>query len=155
MIKKNHFVISIIIVLILTGCAIKDDDTSIPIPAKESSYFTLEFTNKKCNSKEKVIYTFEDGQKIYSRCGNVYYVIDNNRLPLSDALDSNEVTIEDITSRMKAILGVYDGGTIVYEYNKDNNVLGNSSFRLEKCNQINGSKDMLFLAITSDNYKCA
>lgn len=137
----------------LKMCAIKDyDDVITTKPIKE---FKLEFDNKKCNSKEKVIYTYLDGRKIYSRCGDIYCVLDNDKIPLSDALDNNLINIEDVTDKMENILGAYDGGTVVFEYDKNKGTIADSSFRLEVCNKIDGSKDMLFLSSKSDNYKCA
>ncbi len=110
--------------------------------------------NPKCNSKEKVIYEYPDGRKIRSRCGEVYYKDDDSH-KLSDALNSSIISIEDISKKMNVILGVYDGGTIVYEYKLGEDNFSNGSFRLEICKKINGSHDMLFLSKKSNNYICA
>lgn len=137
----------------LNQCAFKDYDSIIT--TKKYNDFKLEFEDKKCNSKEKVIHTFNDGRKIYSRCGNIYYVSGDDKKPLSAALNNNDIQVTDITSRMEVTLGVYDGSTTVYEYRPENLGLGDNSFKFEKCNATNGSKDMLFLSSKSDNYKCA
>lgn len=110
--------------------------------------------NPKCNSKEKVIYEYLDGRKIRSRCGEVHYKDDDSH-KLSDALNSSIISIEEISKKMNVILGVYDGGTVVYEYKLGEDSFSNGSFRLEICKKINGSHDMLFLSKKSNNYICA
>lgn len=55
---------------------------------------------------------------------------------------------------MENILGLYDGGTIVYQYNAEKKSLSEDSFKLEVCNKMQGSKDIQFLSITSTEYKC-
>ncbi|MCX4364785.1 MAG: hypothetical protein OSJ70_03330 [Bacilli bacterium] len=121
----------------------------------EKKEFSIILENAKCNSKEKQIYKYEDGKVINSRCGEVYYSDkDNTKIALSDALSKNYISIKDITDNMEAILAAYDGGSTAYEFNDENNKMSKSKFRLEVCNQINGSHDMLFLSSNSDNYKC-
>lgn len=121
-----------------------------------NEYVKLSFSDRTCSSKTKVIYTFEDGKKIYSRCGDIYYYDEvNNKMTLGEALDNEIIIIRDITDKMVLIAALYDGGTNVFEYNNEFDNLANNSFRFEICRQINGKKDMLFLQVTSDNYMCA
>lgn len=124
-------------------------------PKKEKD-FTITLENGRCNSKEKVIYEYNDEYKIYSRCGDIYYSDnEHTNIPLKDAIDNYYITAWDIANKMEEKDAVYDGGTIIYEYNKKKQTLSNSSFRLEICNKISGRKDQLFLSINSNNYKCA
>ena len=124
---------------------------------QEEKEFIIELENGKCNSKEQVIYTYPDGRKIYSRCGKIYfyYIDENNKIPLGEAIENDIIRIKDISNKMEVFDAVFDGGTVVYEYNKKSESLSDSSFRLEVCNKINGKRDQLFLSIHSDNYKCA
>lgn len=117
--------------------------------------FTIELENGRCNSKEQVIHTYSDGRKIYSRCGQIYYVDEKNRIPLGEAIEKDIIRIKDISNKMEVYDAVFDGGTTIYQYNKKNNTLSNSSFRLEVCNKIPSKRDQLFLSIHSNNYKCA
>lgn len=113
--------------------------------------FKITLKNPKCDSKEKVIHTFSDGRKVISRCGDIKY----NEFSLSEALDNYYIDIETIASKMNLIEGVYDGGTRVYEYKKKEYGISKDNFKLEICNKIDGSKDILFLSSKSKKYKCA
>lgn len=118
--------------------------------------FTIELENGRCNSKEQVIHTYTDERKIYSRCGQIYYNDKNSKkITLGEAIEKDIIRIKDISNKMEIEDAVFDGGTVIYEYNKKSNTLSNSSFRLEVCNKINGKRDQLFLSIHSNNYKCA
>ena len=124
-------------------------------PRKEKD-FTITLENGKCNSKEKVIYEINENYKIYSRCGNIYYTDkNNNKIPLSEAIENYYITTWDIANKMEVYDAVFDGGTTIYQYNKKSESLSDSSFKLEICNKINGKRDQLFLSIHSNNYKCA
>lgn len=126
------------------------------IDKTEKKEFKISLEDATCDSKEKVIYTYKDGKKIFSKCGEVYYMDNKNKKNLlSEAIEQELVTIDDISSQMENILDLYDGGTIVYQYNSENKSLSEDSFRLEVCNKMQGSKDIQFISITSTDYKCA
>ena len=115
--------------------------------------FKLTFENGKCNAKEKIIYTSRDGYNIYSRCGEIYYTDESNdKIPLSIALEKDYITTWDISDKMQLGDVFYDG-TEVYEYNKNEKTISDTSFKLEFCATLDGLNDQLFLAINSDNYK--
>lgn len=56
---------------------------------------------------------------------------------------------------MEEIEAIYDGGTIVYEYNSKDGDFSTNRFRLEVCKKRGGSHDQLFLSADSNDYKCA
>lgn len=129
------------------------EQTAIESVSKKE--FQLVFENEKCDSKEKIIYEYPDGKRIRSRCGEIFYQEDNEKHKLGDILKKQNLQIEDITKNMTLILGVYDGGTVVYQYNPIDYKLSNNSFKLEICKKINGCQDMLFLSSKSEDYICA
>ncbi len=135
---------------------IHDKTNNYDCTQRKEKEFTLTLENGRCNSKEKVIYEYNEDYKIYSRCGDIYYSDkEHANMPLGEAIDKYYITAWDIAKKMEEKVAVYDGGTVVYEYNKKKQTLSNSSFRLEICNKSSERKDQLFLSIHSDNYKCA
>ncbi|MCX4365689.1 MAG: hypothetical protein OSJ70_07955 [Bacilli bacterium] len=156
--KKEHIILISIIAIVITVALIiflNKDILKNTATIDEKKMFKISLENKNCDSEEKVIYTYKDGKKIYSKCGEVYY-IDNKekKMLLSEALENELLTIDDISNQMENILGLYDGGTIVYQYNAEKKSLSEDSFKLEVCNKMQGSKDIQFLSITSTEYKC-
>lgn len=135
---------------------IHDKTNTYECTTRKEKDFTLTLENGRCNSKEKVIYEYNEDYKIYSRCGDIYYSdTEHTNIPLGDAIDNYYITAWDIAKRMEEDIYVYDGGTAVYKYNKKKKTISDSSFRLEICNKLGGKKDQLFLSINSNNYKCA
>lgn len=121
-------------------------------PRKEKD-FTITLENGKCNSKEKIIYELNENYKIYSRCGNIYYTDkNNNKIPLSEAIDNYYITPWDIADKMESD-GAFFDGTYIYKYNKKSKSLSDSSFKLELISTANGTHGYLFLSYNSDNFK--
>lgn len=164
--KKSRIIIpSIIILVVIISIIIflkKDDNNpkieNIPDNKQEEKVresFTIELKNPKCNSKWQTIYTYEDGKKMKSKCGKVYYIgADTGKLELGDAINKGYVTIKEITDKMEVLWGVFDGGTILFGYNKDKNTISESSFNLEVCNNLSGNKNELFIASKDTEYYC-
>lgn len=117
--------------------------------------FKIELANQTCTSADSPIYNGSSNLSIISRCDEIYYSDNKNKIPLGEAIEKDIIRIKDIYNKMEVYDAVFDGGTTIYEYNKKSNTLSNSSFRLEVCNKINGKRDQLFLSIHSNNYKCA
>ena len=171
--KNNKTLLISLVVLILIGVSLilvqlnennirtdmKDNTTSRKTskmtttrPLKD---FQLSLENKSCNSKTKKIYEYEDGRIIYSRCGDISIIIDDETYTLKQALDSGLIIIENITDNMTLTLAAFDGGTNVFEYRGSDEAFSTDSFQFERCREIQGSHDMLFLSIHSGNYMCA
>ena len=130
----------------------KMSKTTTTRPLKD---FQLSLENKSCNSKTTKIYEYEDGRIIYSRCGDILIIINNESYTLKQALDSGLIIIENITDKMTLTLAAFDGGTNVFEYRGSDEAFSTNSFQFERCREIQGSHDMLFLSIHSGNYMCA
>ena len=115
--------------------------------------FTITLENGKCNSKEKVVYELNDNYKVYSRCGNIYYSDkNNNKIPLSEAIDNYYITPWDIADKMESE-GAFFDGTYIYKYNKKEKTLSDSSFKLELISTARGVHGYLFLSYNSNNFK--
>ena len=130
----------------------KTSKTTTTRPLKD---FQLSLEDGICNSKTTKIYECEDGRIIYSRCGNISIIINNESYTLKQALDSGLIIIENITDKMTLTLAAFDGGTNVFEYRGSDEAFSTNSFQFERCREIQGSHDMLFLSIHSGNYMCA
>lgn len=125
--------------------------------------FKISFEDKTCNLKEKVIYTYSDGKKIYSTCGEIYYEDDDHKnITLGEAIDKEYIHINHFPFKMNLIKTVFDEEigytkTNIYEYNKNKKTISNTSFKLEICNKLNGERVMnqIFTSYNNKDYKCA
>ncbi len=159
--KKNTIIILGVVLLILTTIIsiifINRENLKETIfdKPKEEKKFEITLEDETCNSKEIKLYTYDEGNSLYSRCGEVFYTeSDKDKMTLADALSKKYITIKEITDKMEAIEAIYDGGTVVYEYKENTNDLSKNKFRLEVCHKTNGSRDQLFLSTESTDYKC-
>lgn len=165
--KKSKIIITLIVIILVVVIFImfflknKDNNSkieSIPDNKQEEKVresFTIELKNPKCNSKWQTIYTYENGKKMKSKCGKVYYIgADTGKLELGDAITKEYVTIKEITDKMEVLWGTFDGGTILFGYNKDKNTISESSFNLEVCNNLSGNKNQFFISSKDTEYYC-
>lgn len=100
--KKEHIILISIIAIVITVALIiflNKDILKNTATIDEKKMFKISLENKNCDSEEKVIYTYKDGKKIFSKCGEVYY-IDNKekKMLLSEALENKLLTIDDISN---------------------------------------------------------
>lgn len=158
--KKLVFILIITLVIIISVLLViyfnRENLKETIFNKNEEQIFKISLEDASCNSKEKSIYTYEDGRVIYSRCGEIYYSGNQeDNIKLGEALKKKYITIEDITKSMEEIEAIYDGGTIVYEYNSKDGDFSTNRFRLEVCKKRGGSHDQLFLSADSNDYKCA
>lgn len=165
--KKSKIIIPLIVIIlvvvIFTMFFLKNKENKqiiedIPENKQEEKVresFTIELNNPKCNSKWQTIYEYEDGKKMKSKCGKVYYVgAETGKTEIGDAITKGYVTIKEITDNMEVLRGIFDGGTILFGYNKDKNTISNSSFNLEVCNNLSGNKNELFISSKDTEYYC-
>lgn len=145
-----------------TFLSVDSKDYKCMDPVREKD-FKISFEDKTCKSEEKVIYTYSDGKKIYSTCGEIYYEdADHKNITLGEAIDKEYIHIEHFTFKMNLVKTVFDDEigytkTNIYGYNKKKKTISNTSFKLEICNKLNGErvKNQIFTSYESNNYKCA
>ena len=101
--------------------------------------YKLEFSDTLDYSKP--IYNIDDNTKLYSKFENNYY-IKNIKLELSEALEKNVITIEQIKNDMVLSDALNDGGTTIYK-SRDN------KYYLISCNNYIGNKNYY---ITGNEY---
>lgn len=159
--NNKKIILGVIILILITVVSVVYinrgylKETIFTKPKTDEKKFEIFLEDETCKSEEIKLYTYDEGNSLYSRCGKVYYIGDDKeKIPLEEALSSNYITIKDITSKMEEIDAIYDGGTVVYEYKEKTNDLSKNKFRLEVCHKRNGSHDQLFLSTESTDYKC-
>lgn len=76
---------------------------TVYIEELKTDNYELIFDLKTCLNCYKKIYEFEDGTKIYSSC-NVKYKSQNVEISLSDALNSNILTLADLEREQGLII---------------------------------------------------
>lgn len=151
-------IVAVIAIIFSSSFKVSDDTPNKEEPKteeKQRENFKIELEKSKCNAKWKTIYTYEDDKKIKSKCGEVYYIgEETGKMGLGEAISKEYVTISDITDNMEQIWGTFDGGSVLFEYNKDKQTIADSSFHLEICRKISGSKDQLFISSKDKEYYC-
>lgn len=111
---------------------------------KKENINTLIFSDEKSIKNLAELYKFKDGSKLLSEYANIEINIDENEISsLSDALEQNKITIDDIILKMIHKDTANDGGSKIYTFNAYDNDLSNIDFILVKCNTFNGNKNIL------------
>ena len=101
--KKKLLLISIFL-LFLTGC-------------KKQTIFSFE--GQELNSSFIEIFELSDGRKVYSTFPENYYLDGDTKIELSEALENEYITVDDIIAKMEYHDALNDGGSIIYKYSKD------------------------------------
>ena len=122
-----------IIILNITGCTIKNSEQ-----------------NNEQSDKELFLIgnTLDDG-RIISFTFDVPYFKNNNESYISEALINNEITIDEFINKLDYIDSIKDGGSKLYQYNKNKRIFGNENFYVMVCNSLDNVKD-IFVAKNKD-----
>lgn len=121
----------------------------------------LIFSISGCNSKEnketdepsnKELFlignTLDDG-RIISFTFDVPYLKNNNESYVSEALINNEITIDEFIKELNYVESIKDGGSKLYQYNKNKKLFGTENFYVMVCNSLDNVKD-IFVAKNKD-----
>lgn len=132
--KKKLLLISIFL-LFLTGC---------------KKQTILSFEGQELNSSFTEIFELSDGRKVYSTFAENYYLDGDTKIELSEALENEYITVDDIIAKMEYHDALNDGGSIIYKYSKDVNNLANKVFYLVSCNSYEGNGGITDIFIGND-----
>lgn len=132
--KKKLLLIPIFL-LFLTGC---------------KKQTILSFEGQELNSSFIEIFELSDGRKVYSTFAENYYLDGDTKIELSEALENEYITVDDIIAKMEYHDALNDGGSIIYKYSKDDNNLANRDFYLASCNSYEGNGGITDIFIGND-----
>lgn len=117
----KKFIICMIIILLLTGCGEEKNDG-----ISEEEYETFGIGTTLDNDRH-VVFSF-----------NVPY----KNTSLDMALLKNEISLEEVISKLSFQSSANDGGSKLYRYNKVNKTFGNEDFYLLECHSFDNDKDV-------------
>lgn len=122
-----------IIILNITGCNSKNDKI-----------------DKEQDDKELFLIgnTLDDGRVIFFTF-DVPYIKGNNESYVSEALINHEITIDDFIKELDYVESVKDGGSKLYQYNKNKKIFGTESFYVMVCNSLDNVRN-IFVAKNND-----
>lgn len=93
--------------------------------------------NKQETEKFLIGHTLEDGRIIHFTFDVPY-----NNTYISEALSSNEITIDEFINNLEYLDSYNDGGSKIYQYNKDKKIYGKENFYVISCNSLDNIKDI-------------
>ena len=114
--KKTLFTILIGSLLFMSGCS--NNDFTLTLDQAGEEYYIYNGT-----SSNVVIYT---------NFGEIKVNFEDETIDLSEALDKNKITLLDIMNKVGYSDGLNDGGSLVYQYEKDDD-FANVEFTIVDC----------------------
>lgn len=81
--------------------------------------------------------TLNDGRVI-----NFTFDVPYKETGLNYALTYNEISVDDFVSKLEFVDELRDGGSKLYEYNKNTKIFGNENFYVMVCNSLDDIKDI-------------
>lgn len=133
----------IVFTIMLTGCSTRLNEEN------EDTRRT-NWINKKISENNLIkLYESED-DIIYSKLDSIFYKENDVIYDLKDALEEQQLTIDDLISKLDLYLTSNDGGSLYYESNS--NFIG-EKFYLAKCNSSteNGGIKSIFIDLSKEN----
>ena len=114
--KKTLFTILISSLLFMSGCS--NNDFTLTLDQAGEEYYIYNGT-----SSSVVIYT---------NFGEIKVNFQDETIDLSEALDKNKITLLDIMNKVGYSTELNDGGSLVYQYEKDDD-FANVEFTIVDC----------------------
>ena len=114
--KKILLAILISLLLFMSGCS--NNDFTLTLDQAGEEYYIYNGT-----SSSVVIYT---------NFGEIKVNFEDETIDLSEALDKNKITLLDIMNKVGYSDGLNDGGSLVYQYEKDDD-FANVEFTIVDC----------------------
>ena len=114
--KKTLFTILISSLLFMSGCS--NNDFTLTLDQAGEEYYIYNGT-----SSSGVIYT---------NFGEIKVNFEDETIDLSEALDKNKITMLDIMNKVGYSTELNDGGSLVYQYEKDDD-FANVEFTIVDC----------------------
>ena len=127
--KKILFAILISSLLFMSGCS--NNDFTLTLNQDSDDYYSY--------------YTLSDNTDIYTNFGEIKVNFEDETIDLSEALDKNKITMLDIMNKVGYSDGLNDGGSLVYQYEKDDD-FANVEFTIVDCH----GTDRIVIGNTSD-----
>ena len=127
--KKTLFTILISSLLFMSGCS--NNDFTLTLDQAGEEYYFYNGT-----SSNVVIYT---------NFGEIKVNFEDETIDLSEALDKNKITLLDIMNKVGYSTELNDGGSLVYQYEKDDD-FANVEFTIIDCY----NTDRIVIGNTSD-----
>ena len=127
--KKILLAILISSLLFMSGCS--NNDFTLTLDQAGEEYYIYNDT-----SSSVVIYT---------NFGEIKVNFEDETIDLSEALDKNKITLLDIMNKVGYSDGLNDGGSLVYQYEKDDD-FANVEFTIIDCY----NTDRIVIGNTSD-----
>ena len=127
--KKILLAILISSLLFMSGCS--NNDFTLTLDQAGEEYYIYNGT-----SSSGVIYT---------NFGEIKVNFEDETIDLSEALDKNKITLLDIMNKVGYSDGLNDGGSLVYQYEKDDD-FANVEFTIVDCH----GTDRIVIGNTSD-----
>lgn len=127
--KKILLAILISSLLFMSGCS--NNDFTLTLDQAGEEYYIYNGT-----SSSVVIYT---------NFGEIKVNFEDETIDLSEALDKNKITLLDIMNKVGYSDGLNDGGSLVYQYEKDDD-FANVEFTIVDCY----NTDRIVIGNTSD-----
>lgn len=96
--------------------------------------------------KKKYAFTYNDRDFYYGNTDFRLYLYDGNyQYDIETSLKNNLVTLDDILSKNKNVISLWDGGSKIYQYHQFNIII---------CNTLDGNKDIIIgdTEMEIDNY---
>ena len=114
--KKTLFAILIGSLLFMSGCS--NNDFTLTLNQDSDDYYSY--------------YTLSDNTDIYTNFGEIKVNFEDETIDLSEALDKNKITMLDIMNKVGYSDGLNDGGSLVYQYENDDD-FANVEFTIIDC----------------------
>lgn len=127
--KKTLFTILIGSLLFMSGCS--NNDFTLTLNQDSDNYYSY--------------YTLSDNTDIYTNFGEIKVNFEDETIELSEALNENKITMLDIMNKVGYSTELNDGGSLVYQYEKDDD-FANVEFTIIDCY----NTDRIVIGNTSD-----
>ena len=127
--KKTLFAILIGSLLFMSGCS--NNDFTLTLNQDSDDYYSY--------------YTLSDNTDIYTNFGEIKVNFEDETVELSEALNENKITMLDIMNKVGYSTELNDGGSLVYQYEKDDD-FANVEFTIIDCY----NTDRIVIGNTSD-----
>lgn len=127
--KKILITILIGSLLFMSGCS--NNDFTLTLNQDSDNYYSY--------------YTLSDNTDIYTNFGEIKVNFEDETIELSEALNENKITMLDIMNKVGYSTELNDGGSLVYQYEKDDD-FANVEFTIIDCY----NTDRIVIGNTSD-----
>lgn len=128
--KKILITILIGSLLFMSGCS--NNDFTLTLNQDSDNYYSY--------------YTLSDNTDIYTNFGEIKVNFEDETIELSEALNENKITMLDIMNKVGYSTELNDGGSLVYQYEKDDDDFAKVEFTIVDCH----GTDRIVIGNTSD-----